>query len=61
MEQMEQMEKSTAGAKVTWFIIGAVVAAIVAWIIVASTSPAGVAGQKARAEVTRTAYGTNGC
>ena len=41
---MEQMEKSSAGAKVTWFIIGAVVAALVAWIIVASTSPAGVGG-----------------
>ena len=45
MEQMEQMEKSIAGVKITWFIIGAVVAALVAWIIVASTSPAQVAGQ----------------
>ena len=39
------MEKSTTGIKLTWFIIGAVVVAIIAWIIVASTSPAQVAGQ----------------
>ena len=60
MEQMEQMEKSTAGAKVTWFIIGAVVAAIVAWIIVASTQPAGVGGQREFSGQDVAVYNCNG-
>ena len=48
MEQMEQMEKSTAGAKVTWFIIGAIIA-LIAGFLIWGTGQAG--GQTTRCSV----------